>query len=156
MHDTKKANIGNKKAVYMRFMSMMALIAIVLLAACGGDAATATPSTAAPTAASSDVAPSDSGSAATINATLREWAIDLSQTEVAAGKVTFSVTNQGTMAHNLTVQDSTGKNIGATSNFRGSDGAQTLTVDLTAGTYTLICSLPGHAQRGQMIQLTVK
>lgn len=163
MQNSNNKGGHSKKTVYMRLMSMMALCAIVFLAACGGDAATATPSTAAPTAASSDTnnptdsqLPADSGSAVTIDATLREWAIDLSQAEVAAGSVTFNVSNTGSMAHNLTVQDSTGKNVGATPNFRGSEGAQTLTVTLAAGTYTLICSLPGHAQRGQTIQLTVK
>src|SRR5437868_6868239 len=97
-----------------------------------------------------------SGSVTQINATLREWAIDLSQKQAPAGKVQFTVTNNGQMAHDFTVLDSSGNQIGQTSRFRTSDGPQTLTVDLTAGTYTVICSLPGHAQRGQMATLVIK
>lgn len=157
MHSDTKAKVYSKKAAYMRIMSLMALFAIVLLAACGGDAATATPSSATPTAAASDSTTSDAtGSSVTIDATLREWAVDLSQSEVAAGGVTINVTNAGSMAHNLTVKDSSGNNLGATTTFRGSDGVQTIKLELTAGTYTLYCSLPGHAQRGQSITLTVK
>ncbi len=96
-----------------------------------------------------------SGSGTAVTATLREWAIDLSQAEVPAGKVTFTVTNAGQMPHNLTVTQN-GATVGATSTFGSAAGAQTLEVDLKAGTYTLICSLPGHAQRGQKINLVVK
>lgn len=101
---------------------------------------------------------STSGEASTtteVQATLREWAIDLSQQEVPAGKIRFTVTNQGRMDHNLTVTNSSGT-IDKTSNFTSSDGPQTLEVDLQPGTYTLICDLPGHAQRGQRIELIVK
>jgi uncharacterized cupredoxin-like copper-binding protein len=103
-------------------------------------------------------APATSGEAGTtteVQATLREWAIDLSRQEVPAGKIRFTVTNQSRMAHNLTITNSSGT-IDKTSNFTSSDGPQTLEVDLQPGTYTLICDLPGHAQRGQRIELTVK
>lgn len=118
----------------------------------------------AATATQVDVAPettattasSQSASDSTVSAVLREWALDLSVSEVAAGKVTFTVTNQGNMGHNLTVVDSSGSVIGATPTFRKSEGAQTLEVTLTPGTYTVLCSLPGHAARGQQAQLVVK
>jgi uncharacterized cupredoxin-like copper-binding protein len=103
-------------------------------------------------------APATSGEAGTtteVQATLREWAIDLSRQEVPAGKIRFTVTNQSRMQHNLTITNSSGT-IDKTSNFTSSDGPQTLEVDLQPGTYTLICDLPGHAQRGQRIELTVK
>jgi hypothetical protein len=111
---------------------------------------------ATPTQATADGQGGGSGSETSINATLREWAIDLSQKEVAAGKIQFTVTNQGQMPHNLTVLDSNGNKLGQTNVFSGSEGPQTLEVDLTSGTYTIICSLPGHAQRGQMTELVVK
>ena len=97
----------------------------------------------------------EAGGGTEIQATLREWAIDLSTHEVAAGKITFVVNNQGQFAHNLTVTSDSGT-IGKTPNFRGSEGPQTLEVDLQPGTYTIICDLPGHAARGQMTTLVVK
>lgn len=162
------------------FVAVMAMVALTALAACGDSAqptATTAPAPApAPAAtatpAGSDVAPPaveptattapslgdavpPAGTVTEVSATLREWAIDLSQDEVPAGKVKFTVTNQGQMQHNLTVLDASGT-VGATPTFGSSAGPQTLEVELKPGTYTLICSLPGHAARGQKITLTVK
>src|SRR5262249_25508561 len=148
------------------------------LAACGGTAdsgtgsappavsATATPdagmdmstmppansgaaSDAAPTAATSAGSGPAATNAAPAKATLREGALALSQTEVAAGPVHFVVNNTGMMAHNFTIKDASGKVLANTNNFTSNSGDQTLDVTLPAGTYTVYCSLPGHAQRGQ-------
>lgn len=110
--------------------------------------ATATPSTGVG-------AGTQGGGSTEIQATLREWAIDLSRQEVAAGKITIVVTNQGQFAHNLTVTDASGT-IAKTPNFTASDGPQTLEVELQPGMYTIICNLPGHAARGQKTELVVK
>ena len=120
-----------------------------------GPAATATQAAVAPGATATTASSQSAGDSA-VSAVLREWALDLSVSEVAAGKVTFTVTNQGSMGHNLTVVDSSGSVIGATPTFRKSEGAQTLEVTLAPGTYTVLCSLPGHAARGQQAQLVVK
>jgi uncharacterized cupredoxin-like copper-binding protein len=115
-----------------------------------------TPTTAdvAPTATQASSAQA-AGSVTQVQATLMEWSIQLSQSEVPAGRVRFTVTNHGQMMHNLTVLDSTGV-LAQTPTFGSQQGAQTLEVDLKPGTYTLICSLPGHAARGQQTTLTVK
>ena len=96
-----------------------------------------------------------SGTETVVQAALVEWSIQLSRSEVPAGKIRFIVTNQGTMPHNLTVQDGSGV-IANTPNFRPAQGPQTLEVDLKPGTYTLICSLPGHAKKGQVTTFVVK
>jgi len=117
------------------------------------------PTSSLPAATATQVATTASNENAgvnTVSAVLKEWALNLSVSQVAAGKVTFTVTNQGSMGHNLTVVDSAGSVIGATATFQPSEGAQTLEVTLAPGTYTLLCSLPGHAARGQQAQLVVK
>jgi uncharacterized cupredoxin-like copper-binding protein len=92
-----------------------------------------------------------------VDATLIEWDLTLSQSEVAAGKVTFIVTNGGQMRHNLMIMDSAGQVlIGRTPDFMPSQGPQTLAVELQPGTYTVLCGLPGHAARGQQAELVVK
>jgi uncharacterized cupredoxin-like copper-binding protein len=151
-------------------IGLLAVAMLALLAACGstdtaGQSAAPTSMPEMTMTTDPDVAPTtapaDGGSTGTseggtaVQATLREWAIDLSQAEVPAGKVTFTVTNSGRMAHNLTVTLN-GSDLGHTPTFSGAQGAQTLTVDLQPGTYTLICSLPGHAQQGQKVSLVVK
>ena len=155
------------------------------LAACGDTPATAVPattvpamavptatvaadmgmSTMAPTTAGSEVATPATNTAASdstgatdgveVQATLKEWALDLNQTSVAAGKVRFVVNNTGMMPHNLTIKDDSG-DLGHTSTFPKSAGPQTLEVTLKPGTYTVYCSLPGHADRGQKNTLIVK
>ena len=111
---------------------------------------------ATPTAVAASASGSTGGATTQVQGTLREWAIDLSQSEVPAGTVAFSVTNTGMMRHNFTVLDANGNEIGRTPDFGSSEGPQTLQVTLQPGTYTIICSLPGHAQRGQKTQITVK
>ncbi|MEO8288373.1 MAG: cupredoxin domain-containing protein [Chloroflexota bacterium] len=120
-----------------------------------GNAVDALPEATAPADSQPTTAPATGGDVTEVQATLKEWSIALSQAEVPAGKVRFTVTNAGQMAHNLTVTDSSGT-LAKTPNFNASQGTQTLEIDLKPGTYTLICSLPGHAQRGQKIDLVVK
>ncbi|MFL5733790.1 MAG: hypothetical protein ACJ78Q_11360 [Chloroflexia bacterium] len=91
-----------------------------------------------------------------MTATLREWALDTSATTLKPGKVKITVNNTGTMDHNLAVINSSGQTLAQTPNFRPSEGPKTLEVTLQPGTYTLLCTLPGHAQRGQLTHITVK
>jgi hypothetical protein len=91
-----------------------------------------------------------------MSVTVREGAVDTGAANLTAGNVKITVSNIGVMEHNLTIADSTGQILASTPNFRSSDGAQTLTVNLQAGTYKFYCSLPGHAQRGQSTQVIVR
>jgi uncharacterized cupredoxin-like copper-binding protein len=161
-------NIVRRNMKYIKRVGLVGVLALGLmltLAACGGTDTSAQPTATAPAAADSGSGSTTDptqppatggGSGTTIQAVLKEWSITLSQSEASAGKVTFSVTNEGMMAHNLTVLDSSGQQLGKTSEFRGDQGAQALEVDLQPGTYTIICSLPGHAARGQTTNLVVK
>jgi plastocyanin len=99
----------------------------------------------APTAASGG------GSGATINATEKDFAIALDNSSVAAGSVTFKITNQGPSPHNISI-----KEMKKTSDTI--DGGKTgqLTVDLPAGAYTVICDISGHEQLGMSTKITVK
>jgi plastocyanin len=110
---------------------------------------------AAPTVA----APASGESAANaveVQATLREWALDLNQTEVPAGAVRFVVNNQGRFAHNFTIKDANNTVLGKTPTFAADKGPQVVEVTLAPGTYTVYCSLPGHAAQGQQNTLIVK
>ena len=137
------------------------------------DAATATPGAdmgmdmgtmppAEPTSAEAapTVAAPASGESATnaveVQATLREWALDLNQTEVPAGTVRFVVNNQGRFAHNFTIKDANNTVLGKTPTFAADKGPQVVEVTLAPGTYTVYCSLPGHAAQGQQNTLVVK
>lgn len=112
--------------------------------------AEATPTPAAPASGES------AANAVEVQATLREWALDLNQTEVPAGTVRFVVNNQGRFAHNFTIKDANNNVLGKTPTFSKDKGPQTVEVTLAPGTYTVYCSLPGHAAQGQQNTLVVK
>jgi plastocyanin len=71
-----------------------------------------------------------------------------------AGKVTVDFTNSSSLAHNVTIESSSGQSVGATPTFSG--GSKTLSADLKPGTYKFFCSVPGHRQAGMEGTLTVK
>ncbi|HEX6606765.1 MAG TPA: cupredoxin domain-containing protein [Chloroflexia bacterium] len=112
--------------------------------------AEATPTVAAPASDAS------AGNAVQVQATLREWALDLNQTEVPAGTVRFVVNNQGRFAHNFTIKDANNTVLGKTPTFAADKGPQVVEVTLAPGTYTVYCSLPGHAAQGQQNTIVVK
>jgi plastocyanin len=112
-------------------------------------AASAASPTAPPTAAASS-APSG-GPSTTINATEKDFSIALDKSSVPAGSVTFKITNQGPSPHNITI-----KEMNKLSDNIDPGKTGQLTVDLPAGTYTVICNIPGHEQLGMHTMLTVK
>jgi plastocyanin len=70
-----------------------------------------------------------------------------------AGEVSIDFTNMAPLGHNVTVESSSGKTLGATPTFQG--GSKTLTLNLKAGTYKFFCSVPGHRMAGMEGTLTV-
>lgn len=106
-----------------------------------------------PATAPAASAPSQAASAP-VEVKLSEWAITPGSLTVPAGKVTFVVSNDGKYPHNLTVQSASGE-AGKTPNFKKADGSKNLELDLQPGTYTLLCSIPGHAEQGMKGTLTV-
>jgi uncharacterized cupredoxin-like copper-binding protein len=143
-------------------------VGVLALAGCGSSSNTTsstTPATTASTAStpttsstpatttSSSTAPSG---ALTIEAN-REGQLSYNKTSLTApkaGEVSIDFTNASPLGHNLTVESSAGKVIGATPTFQG--GSKTLTLDLKAGTYKFFCSVPGHRQAGMEGTLTVQ
>jgi plastocyanin len=71
-----------------------------------------------------------------------------------AGQVSIEFENPQALQHDVTVEDSSGKVLGATELV--SEGSATATVNLKPGTYTFYCSVPGHRDAGMEGTLTVK
>ena len=70
------------------------------------------------------------------------------------GKVTVEFKNPQALTHDVAIEDSSGKEVGATELI--ADGSDTTTVDLKPGTYTYFCTVPGHREAGMEGTLTVK
>jgi uncharacterized cupredoxin-like copper-binding protein len=71
-----------------------------------------------------------------------------------AGKVIVDFTNTSPLDHNVTIESSSGKVLGATPTFTG--GSKELELELPAGTYKFFCSVPGHRMAGMEGTLTVR
>jgi len=91
--------------------------------------------------------------ATTVDVSLVEWAIEM-PASLPAGTVTFNVTNNGTMGHNFSVEGDGVSHVFDANLVPGETASVTL--DLAAGTYVVICPLPGHADQGMRVELTVE
>jgi plastocyanin len=144
-----------------------ALLALALaafaLAACGGGDDTTSPSTEpAPEATTEGNANAGGGSEeAGGGATLSfeadpEGALAYTTTEATtkAGKVTVEFDNPQSLTHDVAIEDSSGKEVGATELI--ADSSDSTTVNLKPGTYTFFCSVPGHREAGMEGTLTVE
>lgn len=131
-----------------RHLALILCLAVVPLvfAACGGDdEETST--------AGVDTAASDSGSAETIDISETEFALDPSTATVAAGEVTFAVTNDGGIPHNLEVE---GEGVEEVSDTIEGGASTELAVELGAGTYEIYCNIADHREQGMEGEVTVE
>jgi plastocyanin len=147
-------------------LSAVTLVAgLLVLAACGSSSNTtssattpsvstaATTTAAGPNAAATEAVPA--GNSLTLEAN-PEGQLQYNKTSLSAtaGKVSIAFTDSSPLEHNVTVESSSGKILGATPTFKG--GTKVLTLDLKAGTYKFFCTVPGHRQAGMEGTLTVK
>jgi manganese oxidase len=123
-----------------RALAVMAVFAVITAALAGIAAfrAGATPAEAA-----------ESGGPVTANIELSEWTIT-GDLEVAPGELTITITNTGTMAHNLVFENGP----------RSPDlnAGDTVTLDvgsLEPGTYVIYCDIAGHRAAGMEARLVV-
>jgi uncharacterized cupredoxin-like copper-binding protein len=92
------------------------------------------------------------GNDAIVNVTTQEMSISLDQSQLKAGTITFVVQNNGFMAHDFAIR---GNGVDRKTPVLNSGESATLTVDLKPGTYTYICTMPGHEQGGMTGTFTV-
>ncbi|MDH5606638.1 MAG: cupredoxin domain-containing protein [Anaerolineae bacterium] len=85
-----------------------------------------------------------------VQVTLTEWGINLDISEVPAGEVIFTVSNQGLLEHNFLIE---GTEIQLDLIPVNSQAA--ITVNLEPGRYMILCSLPGHEEAGMRTEFTV-
>jgi hypothetical protein len=92
------------------------------------------------------------GEMGTIDVSLVDGQIHM-PTSVAAGTVTFNITNNGTMEHSFEIEGN-GIEEGLEATLQPGESG-TLTVDLAPGTYTVYCPVDDHRAQGMELQLTV-
>jgi uncharacterized cupredoxin-like copper-binding protein len=157
-----------------------AFVVAGLLSACGGASAGAQSSGAATSEAPAESA---AASGAQVNVQLGETDVshmymNVDQTTVQAGEVTFNVDNQGVKTHEFVVlktdtsagdfqlttfegekdridEDADGVNVGETGDMDAGT-TKTLTIDLKPGHYALVCNLAGHYRMGMFSDFVVQ
>jgi len=149
--------LHTRRVVFM----LVAMLAIASVA-CSSDSSSSSAGT---------TATSPAGGGTAIAATEKDFSIGLDSTEVAAGEVTFTINNEGPSAHefvviatdtapgDLPVKDGLVEEDSITVVDEAEDIAPSTTaslpIDLEAGSYVIICNLPGHYEQGMNVGLTV-
>jgi uncharacterized cupredoxin-like copper-binding protein len=111
------------------------------------------------------------GGESDVEVSLRDDAVTLSPTSADAGSVTFAATNDGTLTHEIEVfsGDVDPATLPVENNVASTEGLELideieditpgasadLTIDLDAGTYVVMCNLPGHFEQGMYASLDV-
>jgi uncharacterized cupredoxin-like copper-binding protein len=124
------------------------------------------------TSSSASTSGSANSTAGGIAATEQDFSISVSPSSATAGEVSFTITNNGPSPHEFlvvksdkdpgslkvgkdgTVDEDTLNVIDEQSDIAPS-AAPTLTTNLDAGSYILICNLPGHYAQGMHVGFTV-
>lgn len=83
-----------------------------------------------------------------------ELAYTTTEATAKAGKVTVDFNNPQGLTHDVAIEDSSGKEVGATELI--AEGSDSTTVNLKPGTYHFYCTVPGHREAGMEGTLTVK
>jgi plastocyanin len=92
------------------------------------------------------------GDGPTVNVIAEDFKFSLDATEAKAGTVTFVVRNNGSMPHDFEIR---GDGVSQKTHMLQPGESDSLTVDLQPGTYTYICTIPGHDQLGMQGSFTV-
>jgi heme/copper-type cytochrome/quinol oxidase subunit 2 len=144
------ARIVRMPAVGVLLLPRVALLTASAMAAlivgCATPEPTATPAAKAPAATPATTA------ARTVDIQLVEWDVVANPPSIAAGNVRFAVTNAGSVTHAFEINWPAG--LVFTENIPPG-GTDSLEMPLDPGTYTLICPIPGHADRGMRTEFTV-
>jgi len=83
-----------------------------------------------------------------------ELAYTTTKATAKAGQVTIDFKNPQALTHDVAIEDTSGKELGATELI--ASGEDSTTVNLKPGTYYYFCTVPGHREAGMEGTLTVK
>ncbi|MEX2448223.1 MAG: plastocyanin/azurin family copper-binding protein [Solirubrobacterales bacterium] len=145
----------------MKKLSALLVLALAsaALVACGGEDDETTPTTATDTsgaeAENGEKAGADGGATLEFEADpAGGLAYTTDEASAEAGKVKIEFNNPQPAAHDVAIEDSSGKEIAATEII--TESSDSTTADLKPGEYTFYCTVPGHREAGMEGALTVR
>ena len=146
----------------MKRLSVMAAVAVLALAGCGGDDEETAQSTSTPTATAESGSSSGGGGESSSGGgeTLKISAdpsgalkFDKAELTAKAGEVQIEMANPSDVPHAVAIEGGEDDKPGATV---GKDGTSTASAKLEAGEYTYYCPVGGHRAGGMEGTLTVQ
>lgn len=141
----------------------MPIAAVMLALGCGGEGgaanAAADPARAAATPEAAAAAPEPDLSAVyaadAVDVALLEYAIGM-PSRLPAGPTVLRLSNQGFEMHNLKLVDpASGEVLWETEADVNTGEVRLVELDLSPGSYTVVCDVAGHDSRGMLMTLTV-
>jgi plastocyanin len=100
-----------------------------------------------------EAAPGGPGGTLQLAADPSDIAFDTTTLSSKPGKVTIDFDNPAALEHNVAIEQD-GKQLATSPTI--AEGKTSVTADLEPGTYTFLCTVPGHAEAGMEGTLTVK
>ena len=140
----------------MRWMTLLAVTAVLALAGCGGsdEKSTSSSSSKATSTPTATQAASSGGGGETLKLAADKSALkfDKSSLTAKAGKVTLEMANPSQIPHAVAIK---GNGVDVDGKTVGNGETSTASTDLKPGTYTFYCPVPGHEAAGMKGTLTV-
>jgi len=143
----------------MRWITLLAVTAVLALAGCGGsDEKSSGSSSSSSSSNSSDSSGGggggESGGGETLKLAADKSALkfDKSSLTAKAGKVTLEMANPSQLPHAVAIK---GNGVDVDGKTVGNGETSTASTDLKPGTYTFYCPVPGHEAAGMKGTLTV-
>jgi plastocyanin len=161
------SSLRSRQAATKRLTGLLMLtiaLVSVAIAGCGSSSSSTTTATTTPTTTTNAPAATSTSSSSSAAGAGQKLSLEANpegqlkyttkSLTAKAGNVSIDFTNTAPLAHNLTIESSTGARLGATPTFQG--GTKTLTLNLKPGTYKYFCTVPGHRMAGMEGTLTVE
>ena len=136
----------------MRWMTLLAVTAVLALAGCGGSDEKSSDS--GSSSSSSNSSSSSGGGGETLKLAADKSALKFDKTSLTAkaGKVTLEMENPSQLPHAVAIK---GNGVDVDGKTVGNGETSTASSDLKPGTYTFYCPVPGHEAAGMKGTLTV-
>ena len=136
----------------MRWMTLLAVTAVLALAGCGGSNDTSSGSSSSSSSSNSSASSGGGGETLKLAADKSALKFDKSSLTAKAGKVTLEMENPSEIPHAVAIK---GNGVDVDGKTVGNGETSTASTDLKPGTYTFYCPVPGHEAAGMKGTLTV-
>jgi plastocyanin len=136
----------------MRWMTLLAVTAVLALAGCGGSDEKSTGSSSSSSSSNSSASSGGGGETLKLAADKSALKFDKSKLTAKAGKVTLEMANPSQIPHAVAIK---GNGVDVDGKTIGNGETSTASADLKPGTYTFYCPVPGHEAAGMKGTLTV-